>query len=259
MQHQFCLLLNPSLLTQSDCAGKSTTIWLSLYRVETIFTKSNYLVRKVGTPYTQCVHRIRLYTFTPNYQVEGIQLTINDFRPDPSSGKYRSEHETFDDALEDLLREGKLYDPKIDKPISKKRNKVEYVIGGAAVVPAAPREEVLLEAQNAVPEEHRYPPLQPAPEPAPPEEVENRLFREPLQPAAPVQVHCDSPEHGVSPKPNSNQEISLARTEMSDSQAKTTPSRISIKSSSAQSTPAASQRIRFDQYDYHRGIPSRRD
>ena len=137
---------------------------------------------------------------TPNYQVQDIQLTVDDFRLDPSLGKYRSEHEIFDDALEDLLREGKLYDPSIDKPISKKQNKVEYVIGGAAVVPAAPREDVHLEAQNAVPEEHQYPPLQPAPEPATLEEVENQLFPEPLQPSAPVQVHFDSPVPGVSPK-----------------------------------------------------------
>ena len=251
-------MLNPSLLTQSDFTAKSNTIWLSLYRVEKILTKSNYLIRKVGTPYTQCVHRIRLPPITPNYQVEDIQLTVDDFQPDPSLGKCRSEHEMFDDSLEDLLREGKLYDPNINKPISKKKNQVEYVIGGAAVVPAAPREDVHLEAQNAVPEEHQYPPLQPAPEPAPLEEVENQLFPEPLQPAAPVQVHFDSPAPGVSPKPYPNQEISLTRTEMSDTQAKTRPSRVPIKSSSAQST-AASQRIRFDQYDYHRGIPSRQD
>ena len=250
--------MNPSLLTQSDFAAKSTTIWLSLYRVEKIL-KSKYLIRKVGTPYTQCVHRIRLRPITPNYQVEDIQLTMDDFRSDPSLGKYRWEREIFDDALEDLLREGKLYDPNIDKPISKKKNEVEYVIGGAAVVAAAPREEVHLEAQNAVPEKHQYPPLQPAPEPVPREAVEYQLFPEPPQPGAPVQVHFDSPEPGVSPKPNPNQEISLTRTEMSDTQAKTKPSRIPIKSSSAQSTPAAWQRIPFDQYDYHRGIPSRQD
>ena len=240
MQHQYCLSLNPSLLTQSDFAAKSTTIWLSLYRVEEILTNSIYLIRKVGTPYTQCVHRIRLRPITPNYQVEDIQLTMDDFRPDPSLGKYRSEHEMFDDALEDLLRQGKLYGPNIDKQISKKKNEVEYVLGGAAVVPAAPREDVHLEAQNAVPEEHQYPPLQPAPEPAPLEEVENQLFPEPLQPTAAVQVHFDSPEPGVSPKPNPNQEITSTRTEMSDKQAKARPSRIPIKSSSAQSTPAAS-------------------
>ena len=105
MQHQYCLLMNPTLLTQSDFAAKSTTIWLSFCRVENILTKFNYLIRKVGTPYTQCVHRIRLRPITPIYQVEDIQLTMEEFRPHPSLGKYKSEHEMFDDALEDLLRE----------------------------------------------------------------------------------------------------------------------------------------------------------
>ena len=155
----------------------------------------------------------------------------------------------FDVAPEDLLREGKLYDPNIDNSISKK-NEVEYAIGGAAVFPAAPRKEVHLEAQNAVPEEHQYPPLQPAPEPAPPEAAE-------IQPAAPVQVHFDSPEPGVSPKPNPKQEKSKTRTEMSDSQTKSFSD--TDKNSTAQSTPAAWQRVRFDPYDYPCGFPSRQD
>ena len=62
-----------------------------------------------------------------------------------------------------------------------------------------------------MPEEHQYSPLQPAP--APPEEVENQLFSEPIQPAVPIQARFDSPEPGVSPKPNTNHEISLSRTE----------------------------------------------
>ena len=45
---QYCLLLKPSLLTQSDFAAKSTTIWLSLYKVEKLLTKSKYLIKKLG-------------------------------------------------------------------------------------------------------------------------------------------------------------------------------------------------------------------
>ena len=64
-----------------------------------------------------------------------------------------------------------------------------------------------------MPEEHQYPPLQPASEPAPPEEFENQLFPEPLHLAVPIQVHIDSPEPSVSPKLNQNQETSLSRQE----------------------------------------------
>ena len=114
--HEYCLLLNPSLTTQSSSAAKSTTIWLSLYRVEKVLTKSNYLIRKVGTPYTQCVHGIRLRPIKPNYDVEDIQVTLDEFRPDPSLGKYRSEHRMFDEALGQLSQEGRLNDPNVVKP-----------------------------------------------------------------------------------------------------------------------------------------------
>ena len=55
----YCLLLNPKLLTQFEFARKSLPIWLPLYRIGKILTNSNYIIRKVGTNYTQCVHRIR--------------------------------------------------------------------------------------------------------------------------------------------------------------------------------------------------------
>ena len=105
VQKQYCLLLNPSLLTQSDFAAKSCTIWLPLYKIEKVLTKSNYLIRKIGTPYTQSVHRIRLRPITPNYDVEDINVTMQDFKPDRSLGKYRSEHEIFDEALENYQNE----------------------------------------------------------------------------------------------------------------------------------------------------------
>ena len=72
VQKQYCLPLNPSLLTQSDFAAKSCTLWLSFYKIEKLLTKSNYLIRKISTPYTQCVHGIRLTPITPNYDVEDI-------------------------------------------------------------------------------------------------------------------------------------------------------------------------------------------
>ena len=100
----------------------------------------------------------------------------------------------FNDALEDLLQGVKLFDPKIVKPVLTKKKDGEHVIGGAAVAPAAPREEVLLELQNAMPEEHQYPPLQPALEPATPEKFGKQMFLETNQPVAPIQVHFDSPE-----------------------------------------------------------------
>ena len=113
VQKQYCLLLNPSLITQSDFAAKSCTIWLSIYKIEKVLTKSNYLIRKNGTPYRQCVHRIRLRPITPNYDVEDISVTQQDFKPDLSLGKYRSEHEIFDEALETALNEDIIETPEV--------------------------------------------------------------------------------------------------------------------------------------------------
>ena len=98
-------LMKLSLMTQIDFAAKVRTIWLSLDKIEKVLTNSNYLIKKIGTPYTQCVHGIRLRPKTPNYDVEDINVTTQDFKPDPLLCKYRSEHENFDEALENSLKD----------------------------------------------------------------------------------------------------------------------------------------------------------
>ena len=135
VQKQYCLLLNPSLLTQSDFAAKSCTIWLSLYKIEKILTKSKYLIRKIGTPYTQCVYRIRLGPIMPNYDVEDISVTRQDFKPDPSLGKYRSEHEIFDEALEASLNEYIIEMPEVPTTEHNRTDEVQHTIRGV-ITPA---------------------------------------------------------------------------------------------------------------------------
>ena len=61
-------------------------------------TKSNYLIRKIGTPYTQCVHRIRPRPLTPNYDVEE---TVPPLPPPPVHGSDdtgRSDDEKFPES-----------------------------------------------------------------------------------------------------------------------------------------------------------------
>ena len=99
----YCLLSNPKLMTQSDFASKTLPIWLPLHRIEKISTNSNYIIRKVGTNYTQCVHRIRLRTVTPQGRTDN--LTVNNFenfQRDPSLGHYRGEP-TFDESIPSSL------------------------------------------------------------------------------------------------------------------------------------------------------------
>ena len=100
----YCLLLNPKLMTQSDFASKSLPIWLPLYRIEKNLTNSNYIIREVGTNYTQCVHRIRLRPITPQSRIDDIPvIAFENFQRDPSLGQFRGEPELFDESLPSIL------------------------------------------------------------------------------------------------------------------------------------------------------------
>ena len=100
----YCLLLNPKLMTQSDFASKSLPIWLPLYRIEKILIISNYVIRRVGTNYTQCVHRIRLRTVTPQGRIDDLTvINFEKFQRDPSLGHYRGEPTLFDERIPSLL------------------------------------------------------------------------------------------------------------------------------------------------------------
>ena len=86
-EKSFCLLLNPKLLEQSTVIASQVQKWLPLYKVEKALTDSNYIIRKVNTNYTQCVHRIRLKPFKPIETPEDLEI-INPakFQPDASHG-----------------------------------------------------------------------------------------------------------------------------------------------------------------------------
>ena len=100
----FCLILNPKLMNQNDFGNKSMNVWIPLYRVEKVLTHSNYLIRKVGTNYTQCLHRIRLRPYEPlESPVDLQQIDPKLFVPEPALGKYRQEPELFDEQIPNLL------------------------------------------------------------------------------------------------------------------------------------------------------------
>ena len=103
-EFSYCLLLNPKLTTQSEFASKFLPIWLPLYRVEKTLTNSNYIIRKVGTLYTQCVHRIRLRPVTPQGKINDLTvIDFTKFQRDPSLGIFRGEPNLFDESIPSLL------------------------------------------------------------------------------------------------------------------------------------------------------------
>ena len=67
-------------------------------------TNSNYIIRKVGTNYTQCVHRIRFRPVTPQGRIDDITvINFENFQRDPSLGHYRGEPTLFDESSPSLL------------------------------------------------------------------------------------------------------------------------------------------------------------
>ena len=80
-------------MTQSDFASKSLPIWLPLYRIEKILANSNNDIRKVGTNYAQCVHRIRLRPVIPQGRVDDLTvINFDNFQRDPSLAFFDLHH-----------------------------------------------------------------------------------------------------------------------------------------------------------------------
>ena len=70
--NDFVFLLNPKISTQSEKLPFDSFKWEGPYKVVKFLTQSNYIVRKVGTFRTQCVHRMRLRPFVPHEPIEDI-------------------------------------------------------------------------------------------------------------------------------------------------------------------------------------------
>ena len=117
----YCLLLNPRLTEQSALDSKLIQKWLALYRIEKVLTDSIYLIRKVGTNYTQIVHRIRLRPIKPQFQVKHIdEINSDNFQTDPTLGHYRGEQDFFDNGLPSLLDNDIVTEketPNFDSPV----------------------------------------------------------------------------------------------------------------------------------------------
>ena len=266
VQKQYCLLLNPWLLTQSDFAAKSCTIWLSLYKIEKVLTKSNYLIRKIGTPYTQCVHRIRLRPITPNYDVEDISVTQQDFKPDPSLGKYRSEHEIFDEALETSLNEDIIEMPEVPTTERNRKDEMQHTIRGVTT-PATTKQPA--PAETAEPAAiikwtDTVPPFPPPPVPGSDDTARSvdEIFPEPNYLNDPIQVHATSSQLSPTTErtyPTKTDEgAALSTEDPTRHQRMTRQSQIPVAPTSSLTKTPQRQRLRFDSYDHFRDIPTRR-
>ena len=73
--------------------------------MEKVLTDSNYIIRKVNTNYTQCVHRIRLKPIKPIETPEDLEvLNPTNFQSDPSRRQHM-EPDLFDKHIPELIND----------------------------------------------------------------------------------------------------------------------------------------------------------
>ena len=83
--NDFVFSLNPKFSTQSEKISFNSFKREGPYKVVKVLTQSNYIVRKVGTFRTQCVHRMRLRPFVPHDPIEDIHDDADRDYSDPDA------------------------------------------------------------------------------------------------------------------------------------------------------------------------------
>ena len=103
-EQRYCLLLSPRLTKSSALSPKLIWKWLALYKEEQVLTNSNYLIRRVGTIYTQIVQQNRLGPIKPQKHVPDTEdINCDNFQTDPTRGRNQEEQDLFDKGHPSLL------------------------------------------------------------------------------------------------------------------------------------------------------------
>ena len=190
---------------------------------------------------------------------------MRDFKPDPSLGKYRSEHEIFDEALENSLNEDIIEMPELPTTENSRTVEVQHTRRGV-ITPATTRQPApngdaelaaFIEGAGTVP------PFPPPPVPRSDDTVRSgdEIFPEPNYLNEPIQVHATSSQQSPTTErtyPTKNDEgAALAPQDPTRHQRMTRQSQLPIAPTSSLPKTPPRERLRFDRYDHFRDIPTR--
>ena len=115
------MLLHPLITTEQKKLGKLQSNWTGICRVEKVLTRSNYLIRKTKTNYTQIVYSVRLRPFTLQFKIEDINYVDEQkFLEDPLIPEALKEPQLFHAHVENTT-----YRP-IDDRSTPKHQKFQY-------------------------------------------------------------------------------------------------------------------------------------
>ena len=73
--NDFVFLLDPKYDSQVSKEEFNTFHWKGPYKVMKVLSDSNYIIRRVGTHKTQCLHRMRLRLFKQEFPIDDIGVS----------------------------------------------------------------------------------------------------------------------------------------------------------------------------------------
>ena len=215
-KHTHCLLLNPRLTTQRDFTQKSVQTWLPLNRVEQVLTNSNYIIRRVGANYTQCVHRIRLRPLKLENPPEDLEnVNPENFEADPSRRTTRNEPELFDEYIPNLIEDDQraAFLAQNQKPPARVKLSVVPVaapvpIAAPPAVHAPPPAPIIPPRPGILPPLINYPSPQNSPHNTPSSSEPNsavdlnapQQFNLPPSPPEPAEAHQSQSQNEIQPE-----------------------------------------------------------
>ena len=130
--------MNLKLLEQSTVIASQVRKCLPLYKLEKVLSDSNYLIRKVNSNNTQCVHGFRLKPIKQNETPENLEvINPGNFQSDPSR-RQRMEPDLFDKYIPELINEQEKETKKTKKEIGDPvRVAINVPLGGSFAIPVA--------------------------------------------------------------------------------------------------------------------------
>ena len=81
--NDYCYILNPKADNQSTKFAFQDCIWTGPYIVIKVLSNNNYTIRKIGTRYTQTLHRIRIRPYLPEQRMPDVTVRSDEYLPDP--------------------------------------------------------------------------------------------------------------------------------------------------------------------------------
>ena len=81
--NDYCYILNPKADNQPTKFAFQDCIWTGPYIVIKVLSNNDYTIRKLGTRYTQTLHRIRIRPYVPDQRMPDVTVRSNENMPDP--------------------------------------------------------------------------------------------------------------------------------------------------------------------------------